>query len=66
MRLVALGAVLLVTAAGCGSASTPGQSGAAGSLQVLSTSAVPGVASKTVPLTTEELAKDASIPDLAA
>lgn len=65
MRRLALGAVLLLAAA-CGSASTTGETGGAGPLPVLSASAVPGVPSKTAALSASELAKDASIPDLAS
>jgi hypothetical protein len=65
VRLVAVPAALLLSVA-CGSASTSSGPGAAGSLPVLSTSAVPGVPSTTAALTVTELAKDASIPDLAS
>ena len=63
MRLIAAVAALLF-AAGCGSASSAGQSGATGPLQVLAASAVPGVPSTTRPLTVDQLAKDAAIPGL--
>ena len=63
MRLLAAAAVVLF-AAGCGSASSVGQSGATGPLQVLAASAVPGVPSTTRPLTVDLLSKDAAIPGL--
>lgn len=65
MRLVALCAALALGAA-CGSSPGASQTGAAGPLPVLSASAVPGVPSTTAALSVAELAKDASIPDLAA
>ena len=63
MSRIAVGAILLLAAA-CGSVATQGS--ATGPLPVLSTSAVPGVPSKTTALTADELSKDASIPDIAS
>jgi len=66
-RLAAVGAVVALLA-GCGDAAAPATSvpAAAGPMPVLAASAVPGLAVSTRPLPAQELAKDATIRDIAS
>jgi len=62
----ALLAVLLVTAGCASAASGPGRTLSGAAMPVLATSAVPGVPAVTTRLTVADLARDASLPGLAA